>query len=167
MRLKEKAKIKDDIIRYLIKVQQDRIENISKKLGIDYDITHSLIQDLIFKDLLTLRGKIASKESFFNDDMMVLINPKGRYFLNQEGGFINDHKRYKQQQNWTIVKISTATANAIIIVCISIWGITKANNVSHLERQVTIFDSIMTNQNLKIIELENIVFHLKNDTIKN
>ena len=166
MKLKEKAKLKDNIIGHFIKVQNDTIGNTSKKLSIDYDITYSLIQDLIFHDLLTMQTKIASKDSFYNDDMIVNINPKGRHFLNHEGGSIMRHKRYRQQQSWMVAKISAATANAIAIVLISIWGIKKANDTNHFENKLKTFDSIIINQNLEIEKLKNKILVFDNDSLR-
>lgn len=166
MRLKEKAKIKDDIIRYCIEKEAGTISEISKTLSIDYDVTHSLVQDLIDNELLKLQAKLASKERYSQFEMMVVITPKGRYFLNHEGGSIMDHKRYRQQQSWMIAKISAATANAVAIVFISIWGINKSNDTKQFEKKLNTMDSIITNQNLEINKLKNIILVIDNDSLR-
>lgn len=166
MRLKEKAKLKDDIIGFCIKKEHCKISDISKDLSIEYDIAYSLIQDLIDQELLTLNAKFASIDSYTKNDMEVVINPKGRYFLNHEGGSIMVHKRYRQQQSWIIAKISAATANAVAIVFISIWGITKANDTKQFEKKLNTLDSIIINQNLEIDNLKNVILLIENDSLR-
>ena len=166
MRLKDKARHKDAIIRYCIENSHSTVGSISKNLSIDYDVAHSMIQELLDQDLLKLNGNISSKDSFTKNDMSVLINPKGRYFLNHEGGSQMLHKRYRQRQIWMTAKTIAAVANAIIIVYISIWGILKANDTKQFENRVDMLDSTITIQNLEINNLKNDILAIKRDSIK-
>ncbi|WP_157805302.1 hypothetical protein [Confluentibacter citreus] len=146
MTKREKYRIMDLL---LVKYQKQSVTSkISQEINIDFHIVHSLAKDLVEQGLLYDYHEIANKGREHHGDFIATTSQKGLFFLNVEGGFKNKYKQYILNKSWTVVKIIAAVANAVIIICISIWAIIESKKSSEIED--------------RIIDLENI--HLKNPT---
>jgi cell division protein FtsL len=166
---KDKAKLKDKILSYCSENTKATITNrhLTDHFSTDYSVIYALTQDLIYCEYIKNHADIASAVDYTDDDKILLITPKGRYFLNYEGGSISEYKRKKLRSIWNVTKITAAAANALIIVCVSIWGISVNSKAKELESTVAEKDEIIQNQMENIQVLENTVSELHKDTIIN
>lgn len=166
MKPKQKALLKDKILAYFITNEHSSVEDASERLNIEYDVLHSLIQELIDSELLTLNAKLASKKRYSNNDMSVLINPQGRYFLNHNGGNIAEYRKYIKKRVWLTTKIVAGILNALLIVCISIWGIQKSNISRQSEEKIESLEKEILKHQNEIQFLREHIEQTKNDSIK-
>ena len=167
MRSKETAFINDQIIRYCIVNHKGgcSIRNISDSIAIEYSIVHSLTQDLISQGIIDKHADISSQLDYTDKEMLVLINPKGRFFLNQEGGSIELYRKHLRRRIWDYLKIVAATLNAILIISISVWGIKSSIDHKNIEEDIKRNESVIVEQGLRINELELTLNTTKSDTV--
>ena len=163
MKNKEKAILKDNIIKYCSDTKVNTITNkhLSEHFNIDYSLIYALTQDLIFKGYLKNQGGITSFGDCYTDfDIILIITPKGRYFLNYTGGAIAEYKKKLQKQIWSFTRVIAAVANAVAIVIISAWGISVNNKSNKSDDNSNQNDIIILNQKLEIEKLKNKTFQL-------
>ena len=99
MKNKEKAIFKDNIIKYCSESKFTTITNkhLSEHFKIDYNLIYALTEDLIYKGYLQNQGGITSFGDYAEFDMILVVTPKGRYFLKYTGGAIADYKKKLQK----------------------------------------------------------------------
>ncbi|APY12159.1 hypothetical protein BWZ22_13435 [Seonamhaeicola sp. S2-3] len=153
----------------LVKYQDEMITSkISQEIKIDFHIVHSLAKDLVEQGLLSDYHKIAIKDIKYHGDFIARTSQKGLFFLNVEGGFKNKYKQYILNKSWTVAKIIAAVANAVIIICISIWAIIESKKSTEIENRIINLEKIhlknpvnqKTDKNLKT---DSIIDNIKND----
>ncbi len=165
---KEKAFLIDEIVKYCSERTVTTITNrhLAEHFNTDYSIIYAITQDLIYKGYLKNHANISSKEDYTDFDMILIITPQGRYFLNHEGGATQERKKRIQNQFWDILKIVAAAANASIIILVSIWGISVNNKTKRTEDDIIQKDSIIYHQTKQIENLYNIIRIQSQDSVK-
>lgn len=169
MNLKKKAQIKDKIVKHCIENTKGgcSITSISKSIDVDYCIVHSLTQDLISQGVINKVADITSRTDYTDNDMLVNINPRGRYYLHHEGGSFEQYKTDRRSKIWSIAKITAASLNAIVIVGITIWGFSSNYKKNNLENIILEKEEKINELNLKIDSLESSLYTIHHDSILN
>lgn len=167
MKNRDKAILKDKIIKYCTDGNVNVITNrqLSEYFNVDYSLIYASTQDLIHKGYLKNHADIASSVDYTDFDMILIITPQGRYFLNHEGGATAEYKIKLQKQIWNITRIVAAVANAIVIVIISAWGISVNNKSNKSEIIINQKDSIIYHQTLEIEKLNKFITQLTDSLI--
>jgi len=169
MKPKEKSLIKDNIVKHCIDHSKGgcSIRSISESINIEYSIVHTLIQELISQGIINKVGDTASRVDHTDDEMLVIINPRGRYFLNHEGGSSEQFKKHRRSKIWSITKIIAAALNAIAIIGISIWGISTKQDNKKLKNSILENEKIIIELDRRIDSLEKNSFLTIQDSIIN
>jgi hypothetical protein len=144
-------KLKDKILSELEK-SGSSISGISKLLNIDYYYVCYCVDDLIEKNLIDAQG--ATSMHTEGHEKLIDINHRGRFFLNQSGGYTKSHKQYNIKRIWNIVKITAAVINAIAILGVAIWATNQSSNSKTLDAKLSEKDSIIIYKKLLIEKLE-------------
>jgi len=154
MNKKRKAKVSDLILKCFIDLDNVGLscEDISKELNIEYDIINTIADKLIYDKYLENVADV--KISKFKNEKIVALLPKGRYFLNQEGGSISSHNKYIKRQIWVIAKIITAILNATAILLLAYWNISEIRKYDNLEKILIDRDSMIFELNEKLNKLD-------------
>ena len=140
---------------------------VSQETNIDYHIVHSLSKDLVEQGLLSDYHEIATKSMEYHSDFIARTSQKGLFFLNVEGGFKNKYKQYILNKSWTVAKIIAAVANAVIIICISIWAIIESKKSTDIENRILDLENVVSKQStdqkkIKILSTDSIIDNIKN-----
>lgn len=132
--------IKDKVLAYLIaNTKGNSIRGISHEIKIDDNIIRFCVDDIIKLGLVEY-SELGYRGHELNDKILT-INHRGRFFLNQSGGFSKLNKQEKRTQMWIIAKTTSAILNAIAILFIGVWGIKvadKSNKVENMEAEIQV-----------------------------
>ena len=157
MKKKEKYN-KLDIILNAFKGKNKVASTISREVKMDFHIFHTLSIILLENGYIKDFNELATKSEMYQNDFIATISQKGIYFFELEGGFKRRYKQERQKYNWTIAKTSAAIANAVIIICISIWAIIESKKepgTEKLEKEIELLKKKVEKMNF-----------IKKDTLK-
>ncbi|MBK6901439.1 MAG: hypothetical protein IPH04_01135 [Saprospirales bacterium] len=155
MKDKDRFSFKDQILRFLLESENksNSISLISVGLKSDFHIIYTLSMDLIAEGFVESRGEISANKMEWRGDHILLLSPKGHFFLQEEGGFKRRLIRKKQDFFWKITRTAAAVANALAIIGISIWAISIADKSNNLEK-ILLIKKIINALNLELQTLE-------------
>jgi len=156
MKAKRKYIIKDQILKTVFDTKNKSclVSEISKKLDIDFQIIHTLTEDIIHKKYLSDEKETSVNDIKFRGDKFVAITQKGRFFLSNGSPFIKEYNSMIKHKIWQTLQITASVATTLIIIAVSIWAINVADKTSGLENDIIEKNEIIKILNLKIDTLK-------------
>lgn len=75
----------------------------------------------------------------------------------EKGGFNKESKTLRQNHNWQIAKTIAAVANAITIICISIWTIIESKKepeTDKIKKEIELIKIVVKENTIKVDSLK-------------
>ena len=118
----EKNNCKDKILNAFIDTKSLEIEKIAQASALPNETVAYLVEELSNDELVELR-EVTSKDSKRPKDYIVMIQNKGIFLRDKDGGYSKMNCQLRLNRFWQIVKIVAATANAIAIIIIGVLSL--------------------------------------------
>lgn len=137
----EEHMLKDKILQHLVENEKaaNKISDIAHAFNLDYYFVCYCVDDIIHKGLVIFHN-VTNKHGLMEDKMLT-INHRGRFFLNQSGGFSKAHNSEMWIKVKTKLTASAAAISTMLIIIIGYWGVKvadKSNKVENLESEIQI-----------------------------
>lgn len=139
----QKVKLKDDILRLLIKKQDESGTDLSSKYIHVREIADGLNQDIRLVTYLVEQfgenglASLTTPTSLTElpKEYNVAITNKGIYYVSLDGGFLKTHKSIVWMTRWTATKTIAAIINALAILGLAFYSIYLADKTNKLEEE--------------------------------
>lgn len=133
MNEKKKARLKDDILRFVSdKGTKGSVYDIAGKLKEDVKLITYLSEELGKEELVRLR-EVTSRNTEVPREYILSPTNKGIYFLTFDGGHIQRFKDERRDRLWTTVRTIAAIFNALAILAIGIYTVYLSDKTDKLE----------------------------------
>jgi len=152
---KEKAQLKDEILKYFV-INHDKnisISEVADNFNIEYEIIHALSVELLSEGYIKKQYSINDN---YKENFGCNATQKGSYFLNHEGGSTSIHNKYKHNKIWNIAKIIVITLNAIAILLLTYWDVSKNIYSNKSEKILKEKDSIINELKIELNKLDTV-----------
>ncbi len=130
--------LKDNILKYLADKEnqgkQNSAQQIADKFNVSVDHVLWCIDDLVAFDYVGKDSKGTVTVQTVGIRSIHWITHRGRFFLNQSGGYTKSHKMFTINKRYTQAKTIMAILNAIAIIYIGYWGVKVADKSNKLEK---------------------------------